>query len=211
MASDARNRFKTAVAPNPQADLILEGMVDFAYETSALIVRNGAGQWAIFPSGENVHRDGILFQSLVPGQVEPSVEIKAHRWAKALAEDLNLMGLLALEFFVLADGSLIFNEMAPRPHNSGHWTMQGCDHSQFDLLIDALTGVPLTPPRQLGPSVMTNLLGKEIEEMRIDTAGPASGDRHDYHDYGKSELLQDAKWGISTRCRWHRRDLNLNP
>ena len=129
----------------PQKDLILEGLVPFAFETSALVVRNQHGQSVTFPCGENVHQNGILHQSIVPGKVTPQIEAKAHEWAGALAQDLSLTGLLAIEFFVLADGSLIFNEMAPRPHNSGHWTMKGCDHSQFDLLIDALTGADLRP------------------------------------------------------------------
>ena len=173
----------------PKADLILEGFVEFAFETSVLVVRNRQGQVVTFPCGENVHRDGILHQSIVPGQITPAIQAQADQWGKTLADSLALEGLLAIEFFVLSDGSLVFNEMAPRPHNSGHWTMEGADQSQFDVLVDALTNVILIAPRQLAPTTMTNLLGDEILERH-------SGH---LHDYGKARPKAGRKMGHVTQ------------
>lgn len=178
-------------AQTPGRDLILEGLVDFQFETSALIARNARGHVALFPCGQNVHRDGILFQSIVPGQVGPEIEAKAHAWAGQLAASLDLVGLLAIEFFVLAGGGLIFNEMAPRPHNSGHWTLEGCDQSQFDLAISALVNEDLRAPTQLSPAIMTNVLGQDI-------LTPKTGPKTFWHDYGKTDPKPGRKMGHVT-------------
>lgn len=175
----------------PKADLILEGLVDFAFETSALVARNAKGQVVTFPCGENVHRDGILYQSIVPGKVTPEIEATANDWAKSLAKDLALEGLLALEFFVLKDGTLAFNEMAPRPHNSGHWTIEACDQSQFDIAVSAILNEELRSPQQLAPAIMTNVLGEDIEN-------PSSGPSTYWHDYGKAESKAGRKMGHVT-------------
>ncbi len=172
----------------PKADLILEGLVDFAFETSALVARNAKGQVVTFPCGENVHRDGILYQSIVPGQVTPEAEATANTWAKSLANDLALEGLLALEFFVLKDGSLAFNEMAPRPHNSGHWTIEACDQSQFDMAVSAILNEDLRTPQQFASATMTNVLGNDIQN-------PISGPNTYWHDYGKAEPKAGRKMG----------------
>ncbi len=176
----------------PKNDLLWEGLIDFAFETSALVVRNAAGQMVTFPCGENRHRKGVLHQSCVPGQVTPEIEAKAQQWSRDLAESLELVGLLALEFFVLDDRSLVFNEMAPRPHNSGHWTLEACDQSQFDLTISALVGQPLRPPIQLSPAVMTNLFGDDI-------CHPKAGVKCFWHDYGKVDPKAGRKMGHMTQ------------
>ena len=175
----------------PQSDLILEGLVPFAFETSALVARNAAGQTTTFPCGENIHRGGVLHQSVVPGRVTPEIQSKAQDWARDLAISLGLQGLLAVEFFVLADASLVFNEMAPRPHNSGHWTLEGCDQSQFDVAISALLGEDLHPPVQLAPATMTNILGEAI-------LTPQTGPRAYWHDYGKPQPKPGRKMGHVT-------------
>lgn len=182
---------KMVWAETPGRDLILEGWVDFAFETSALIARTERGDSALFPCGQNVHRNGILYQSCVPGIVTPDIEMKAHKAAEDLANHLDLRGLLAIEFFVTKVGDLIFNEMAPRPHNSGHWTLEGSDRSQFDVLIDVLTGAPLIAPTQLAPATMTNLLGSEILDIQ-------SGPKTHWHDYGKADPKPGRKMGHVT-------------
>ncbi len=182
----------TLWSQTPKNDLLWEGLIDFAFETSALVVRNASGQMVTFPCGENRHHNGILNQSHVPGQVTPEIEAKAQQWSRNLAESLNLVGLLALEFFVLDDHSLVFNEMAPRPHNSGHWTLEACDQSQFDLAISALAGQPLRPPIQLSPAVMTNLFGDDI-------CHPRGGDKCFWHDYGKANPRAGRKMGHMTQ------------
>ena len=172
----------------PNGDLILEGFVSFAFETSVLVARNASGHMVTFPCGENVHCDGILHQSIVPGKITPAIQAQADQWGKSLAESLGLEGLLAIEFFVLDDGSLVFNEMAPRPHNSGHWTMEGADHSQFDMLVDALINAELRAPTQLAATIMTNLLGDDI-------ITPQPGH---WHDYGKADPKSGRKMGHRT-------------
>ena len=178
----------------PKTDLILEGLVDFAFETSVLVVRNAKGQIVTFPCGENIHRNGLLYQSIVPGKVSPEVQAQADHWGARLAADLRLEGLLAIEFFVLANGSLVFNEMAPRPHNSGHWTLEACDQSQFDLTIRALLNEDLDVPKQRAPATMTNILGAAIH-------APCSGFELHWHDYAKAEAKADRKMGHVTKLR----------
>lgn len=175
----------------PKTDLILEGLVDFAYETSLIIARNAKGQTASFPCGENIHVDGILSETRNPGRVTPSVQDLTQSAGERLAQSLNLVGLLALEFFVTDDERLIFNEMAPRPHNSGHWTMEACDQSQFDLAISALIREDLRSPVQLHPATMHNVLGDAI-------LSPVTGPKTFWHDYGKAEPKPGRKMGHYT-------------
>lgn len=139
---------------------VLEKMLPLAYEISVLTARGADGHAVVYPIAENVHRDGILFTTTVPA---PSVSTECAQQAQEAAlqiiRQLNYVGVLCIEFFVLKDGALVVNEMAPRPHNSGHYTMDACITSQFAQQVRAMTHLPLGDVRQHSPAVMVNILG----------------------------------------------------
>ena len=140
---------------------VLERMLPLAAECSVIVARGRDGQLVQLPLQLNLHRDGILAVTEVhPGNVAEPVAREAAAAASSIAHGLDYVGVLCVEFFILADGSLVVNEIAPRPHNSGHYSMDACDLSQFDLQVRALAGLPLVPPRQHSPAVMLNLLGE---------------------------------------------------
>ncbi len=139
---------------------VLEQMLPLALELSVVVARGAGGQTVRLPVQQNLHRDGILAVTQVPApDASPALQQQAADAAAALADALDYVGVLCVEFFVLQDGRLVANEMAPRPHNSGHWSIDGCDLSQFELQVRCLTGLPLRPPRQHSAAVMLNLLG----------------------------------------------------
>ncbi|WP_447779532.1 5-(carboxyamino)imidazole ribonucleotide synthase [Variovorax boronicumulans] len=139
---------------------VLEKMLALEFECSVILARGRDGQIVHFPPQRNLHRDGILAVTEVhPQNMPKTVAQGAVNSAKSIASGLDYVGVLCVEFFALADGSLVVNEMAPRPHNSGHYTMEACDVSQFELQVRTLAGLPLTAPRQHSPAVMLNLLG----------------------------------------------------
>jgi 5-(carboxyamino)imidazole ribonucleotide synthase len=139
---------------------VLEKMLPLAAECSVIVARGHDGQMVNLPLQLNLHRDGILAVTQVhEGNVPAAQSRQAIEATRAIAEGLGYVGVLCVEFFVLADGALVVNEMAPRPHNSGHHSMDACDVSQFELQVRALAGLPLVQPRQHGPAVMLNLLG----------------------------------------------------
>ena len=139
---------------------VLERRLALAGEISVIVARGHDGTVVHLPVQENQHRGGILAVTRVPAQRVPAGrQAEAIAWAERLAASLHYVGVLCVEFFVLADGSLVANEMAPRPHNSGHYSIDACDLSQFDLQVRAMTGAPLVAPRQHSPCVMLNLLG----------------------------------------------------
>jgi len=140
---------------------VLEKLLPLAAECSVIVARGGDGQMVHLPPQLNRHRDGILAVTEVfPHSVPAAQAGQAIAAAKAIAEGLRYVGVLCVEFFVLHDGSLVVNEMAPRPHNSGHYSMDACDVSQFELQVRTLAGLPLTAPRQHSPAIMLNLLGE---------------------------------------------------
>jgi 5-(carboxyamino)imidazole ribonucleotide synthase len=143
-----------------QVPCVLEKMLPLAAECSVIVARGWNGDMVHFFPQLNLHRDGILAVTQVfEGNMASATVERSVAAAKSIAEDLQYVGVLCVEFFVLQDGSLIVNEMAPRPHNSGHYTLDACDVSQFDLQVRTLTGLPLVPPRQHSPAIMLNLLG----------------------------------------------------
>ena len=147
---------------------VLEKMLPLAAECSVIVARGADGELVHFHPQLNLHRDGILAVTQVfEGNLPlPSVE-QAVAATKAIADQLQYVGVLCVEFFVLDDGILVVNEMAPRPHNSGHYTLDACDLSQFELQVRALTGLPLVTPRHHSPAIMLNLLG----DLWFDAAG----------------------------------------
>ena len=143
-----------------QVPCVLEKMLPLALECSVIVARGSDGAMVNFPVQRNLHREGILAVTEVfEGNVPAAVAAQAVAGARAVAHGLDYVGVLCVEFFVLADGSLVVNEIAPRPHNSGHYTQNACDQSQFDLQVRTLAGLPLTQPRQHSPATMLNLLG----------------------------------------------------
>lgn len=143
-----------------QVPCVLEQRLPLAYEVSVIVARNAPGQCVHFPLQQNLHRDGVLAVTTVPApDLTAEVQAQAVAWAESLAQGMGYVGVLCVEFFVLADGRVLANEMAPRPHNSGHYTLDACDSSQFDLQVRCMTGLPLVAPRLHSPAVMLNLLG----------------------------------------------------
>ncbi len=138
---------------------VLEAPIDFSCEISVLVARSSTGETASWAPPRNHHENGILATSTVPSGLTQSVEDKAREQAMLLAQKLEHVGVLALEFFVLEDGSLIANEFAPRVHNSGHWTPEGCQTGQFEQHIRAVAGWPLGDTRRLFDIEMRNLIG----------------------------------------------------
>ena len=139
---------------------VLEKRLPLVAEISVIVARSGRGQIVALPVQENLHRDGILAVTRVPAQVVgTATAAEAIALARRVAEAIAYVGVLCVEFFVLAGEALVANEMAPRPHNSGHYSIDACDLSQFDLQVRAMTGAPLVVPRLHSPAVMLNLLG----------------------------------------------------
>ncbi|MDP4922156.1 MAG: 5-(carboxyamino)imidazole ribonucleotide synthase, partial [Limnohabitans sp.] len=154
---------------------VLEKMLPLQAECSVIVARGADGQVVNFPVQLNLHREGILaVTSVYEGAVPADVAAQAVAATRAIAEGLNYVGVLCVEFFLLEGGQLVVNEMAPRPHNSGHYTMNACDQSQFDLQVRTLAGLPLTQPRQHSPAIMLNLLGDLWPEVTPTGKGPTS-------------------------------------
>lgn len=143
----------------PSGAAVLEAWIPFQLECSAIVARATNDDVAVFPIAENIHKNHILHQSIVPARIPQAVQKEAGRIAKKLVRALDCIGLLAVEFFYTKEGKLLVNEMAPRPHNSGHYTMDACQCSQFEQHIRAVCGLPLGSTRLLRPAVMVNLLG----------------------------------------------------
>ncbi len=177
---------------------ILEAMVPFDHEFSVIIARGQDGATAIWDSAENVHRDGILATSTVPPHPDIVAQLPAARaLAERLADALDYVGVLAIEFFAGADGP-VFNEMAPRVHNSGHWTTEGAITSQFESHIRAICGLPLGGTSLVTEgAVMTNLIGDDVADWPALISEPGAH----LHLYGKGEARPGRKMGHVTRLR----------
>ena len=155
-----REALAQAWAQLGRAPCVLEKMLPLALECSVVLARGQDGAVVSLPVQRNLHRAGILAVTEVhEGNVPAALASQALAAATSVAHGLDYVGVLCVEFFVLEDGRLVVNEIAPRPHNSGHWSIDGADVSQFELQVRAMTGLPLTPPRQHSPAVMLNLLG----------------------------------------------------
>jgi 5-(carboxyamino)imidazole ribonucleotide synthase len=173
---------------------ILEALVDFQCEISAIVARGLDGQSRCFPIGLNEHRDGILRTTTVPSGLPAATLAEAERLGVRLADSLELTGLVALEMFVTRDGRVLANEMAPRPHNSGHWTIDACATSQFEQLVRAICGLPLGAVDILAPSRMENLIGEEADDWLRYLADPTAR----LHLYGKAKARPGRKMGHVT-------------
>ena len=184
---------------------VLEQRLLLQREISVIVARGGNGQVVHLPVQQNLHRDGILAVTQVPApDVDAATAARAMALAERLASALDYVGVLCVEFFLLDDGSLVANEMAPRPHNSGHYSIDACDVSQFDLQVRTLAGLPLVPPRQHSAAVMLNLMGDLWFAGGQDMPTPPAwaqvlalpGVR--LHLYGKAEPRRGRKMGHLT-------------
>lgn len=174
---------------------IVEGFVPFVKEVSVIVQRNGQGETYCLPVGENIHVHHILHETIVPARIEDETAGQAEKEAAKIADYLNLVGTLAVEMFVLEDGSIVINELAPRPHNSGHYSIEACNISQFAQHIRAVCGWPLRKPKLNSPSVMINLLGQHVVPL---TNSISKYPDWSIHLYGKSEAKLNRKMGHVT-------------
>ncbi|NDE90932.1 MAG: 5-(carboxyamino)imidazole ribonucleotide synthase [Alphaproteobacteria bacterium] len=171
-------------------DAIIEGFVPFEKEISVIVARRADGMMQAYPPVENRHCNGILDETHVPAQLHTTIDAAAITAAKTLAEKLDIVGLLAVEFFVV-QSNVIMNEMAPRPHNSGHWTMDFCATSQFEQLVRAICGLPLGSTAITAPCMMKNLIGDAAYDWQAYLNEPHAH----LHLYGKSEARPGRKMG----------------
>lgn len=190
-AADAAEAWTRLGAPRA----VLEERIDFLCEISVVCARDASGKVECFPAAENLHRRHILDCSVVPARIDPSVAREAGLLAVRLARALDVVGLLAVEFFVRRDGSLLVNELAPRPHNSGHFSFDACVTSQFEQQLRAVCGLPLGSPRLLSPVVMVNLLGDAWDDGEPDWPALLSDPDVKLHLYGKCEVRPGRKMG----------------
>lgn len=173
---------------------IIEQWVTFDKEISVVFTRSATGEIAFFPISENDHRDHILYQTTVPAAVSDIIQKKAYEAAETLAEKMNIVGTFAIEMFVKGE-NIYLNEMAPRPHNSGHYTIEACNVSQFSQHIRAICGLPLTEVKLHMPAVMVNILGEDLDGV-LKTI-PQAKDGF-VHLYGKAEPKEKRKMGHIT-------------
>ena len=179
---------------------ILEAFVDYACEISVIVARGRNGAWATYPPVENQHNNHILDTTIAPARIAVEIAMRAEAIARHVAEKLDLVGVLAVEMFVTPAGEVLVNELAPRPHNSGHWTIDACVTSQFEQLVRALCGLPLGSVEHHSDAVMKNLLGHDVEKWREPLADPFAK----LHLYGKDEIQPGRKMGHVTRLFPHR-------
>ncbi len=176
------------------APCIIETWVTFDKEISVIFTRTAIGEMEFFPIAENVHKDHILYQTTVRATIAGGIQEKAYQAATVLADQMNIVGTFAIEMFVAGDDFYV-NEMAPRPHNSGHYTIEACTISQFAQHIRAICGLPLVPVELIKPARMINILGEDLEA--IQQAMPKLNQGY-VHLYGKVEAKAKRKMGHIT-------------
>ena len=174
---------------------VLEKWIPFEAELSVICARGLDGTIAAFPASENIHTNHILDLSIVPARFSPAILEKAESLASEITHQLDVIGLLAVEFFLTSKGELLVNELAPRPHNSGHFTFDACVTSQFEQQLRAVCGLPLGSPELLKPVVMWNVLGDLWKNGTPDWNALLKDPRAKLHLYGKSEARPGRKMG----------------
>lgn len=180
------------------APLVCEQFVPFVKELSVIAARSPNGEVRAFPVAENVHVDNILHVSIVPARIEASIAAQAEQLAIRIAQSLQVVGLIAVEMFLTETGELFVNELAPRPHNSGHYTMEACRTSQFEQHIRAICNLPLTSTELMTPVVMVNILGEHVESIIKNIASKQAQYANltfKTHLYGKKEAKIGRKMG----------------
>lgn len=182
-----------------KSELVLEQFIHFEKEISVIAARSPRGEVKAFPAAENIHINNILHLSIVPARTSESIQREAERLAVRIAESMDVIGLIAVEMFLTKDGQLYVNELAPRPHNSGHYTMEACATSQFEQHVRAICNLPLGSTELLTPVVMGNILGQHVEPLLDWIVQPESeqmnGVTAKVHLYGKHEAKHNRKMG----------------
>ncbi|KGE19439.1 5-(carboxyamino)imidazole ribonucleotide synthase [Paenibacillus wynnii] len=195
------------IAASGSPELVLEKFISFQCEISVIAARSTSGEVKSFPPAENIHVNNILHLSIVPARVPEEIQQRACRLAETLVDGLNAVGLLAVEMFVTEDGELFVNELAPRPHNSGHYTMDACVTSQFEQHVRAICNLPLGDTTLLTPVVMVNVLGEHMDGTverlcKADDEANKLGIAPKLHIYGKTESKTGRKMGhINLLCK----------
>lgn len=192
---DSKEDLKLAKPLFENGVCVAEEFVAFTKEISVIIQRNGNGETALLPIGENVHKNHILHQTIVPARIEPATFLKATEAAEKIARHLEMIGTLAVEMFVLKNGNVVVNELAPRPHNSGHYSIEATNSSQFHQHIRAVCGWPLRKPELWSETVMVNVLGQHLAPL---TSKIVQYPNWSIHLYGKEEAKHNRKMGHVT-------------
>jgi len=190
-AEDAAKAFESFKG----APAILEGFVDFSFEASVVAAHGAGGQFAAYDPPENDHENHILRRSTVPSRLSAAQVSEAKAIAKKIGDALEYMGVFAVELFVGKNGELLVNEIAPRVHNTGHWTLEACQCSQFEQHIRAVAGWPLGDPIRHADAVMENIIGAEADAWQALAQGGA------LHLYGKAQARPGRKMGHLTRLK----------
>ncbi len=174
---------------------VMEAWIPFERELSVMVVRNQADQVIVFPVTENIHRDRTLHESIVPARVNHYVEEEIERIARTMAEKLELIGVLGIEMFITSSGTLYVNELIPRPHHSGNYSMEACSLSQYDAHIRAICGWPLPETELLSPAVMTTILAEHEEAAKVQIQLKPNWN---FYYYGKDNAKKGQKIGHIT-------------
>lgn len=173
------------------AECVLEGFVDFSMEISVIVARGEAGETASYVPVQNIHKNHILDTTIAPAPIDAVLAKEAENMAARIAASLDVVGLLAVEMFVTKDNRILVNELAPRPHNSGHWTMDACVTGQFEQIIRAVCGLPLGNPARHSDAEMKNLIGDDVNGWPEYLKNPNAK----LHLYGKTETRAGRKMG----------------
>ena len=186
---------RAALAAISRRPAVLEARVPFVRELSVIAARGVGGEVAVFPLAENQHEAGVLRRTLAPAEASAATAASAEALVRRVLDALNYVGVLTVELFELADGTLLANEIAPRVHNSGHWTLDACVTDQFEQHLRAVAGWPLGSPAPIARAEMINLLGDEVDRWREFAAEPSAR----LHLYGKKDARPGRKMGHVTR------------
>jgi len=211
-ASENEARSGSAIFAAP---CVWEKIVPFAKEISVILARGRGGEMSAYPVAENLHRGGILHATRAPAEISEETSSRAVALARRVAEELGHVGVLALELFLLPNGELLVNEIAPRVHNSGHYTLGGCACSQFEQHMRAVAGLPLGPTEMKGPATMVNLMGELWEQGEPDWSALDGVPGLTLRLYGKSSARPGRKMGhyvvvgAAAAEEWRRADERL--
>ena len=193
--ADCEAAWEAVQGHNPDCAAVLEAFVDFRMEISVVVARGVRGQTACYVPVENQHRGHILDSTIAPARISDVASTRAEAIGRHIAESLDLTGIVGVEMFLTEDDRVLVNELAPRPHNSGHWTIDACLTSQFEQFVRAVVGLPLGSPERHSDAVMKNLLGLEANDWE----GLLSDPLAKLHLYGKGEARSGRKMGHVTR------------
>ncbi|MGB2867075.1 MAG: 5-(carboxyamino)imidazole ribonucleotide synthase [Bacteroidota bacterium] len=177
----------------PGTEYAVEKFLELSCELSVVVARDDNGGIWDYPVAQNVHRENILHSSIVPAEVDSRIRAETTALARSVIERFAIVGILCVEMFVTKDGRVLVNELAPRPHNSGHYSLDGCDLSQFEALVRVVTGLPMREPKLLSPCAIVNLLGKHLERLDVSALQKIPGTK--LHLYGKKRIEPRRKMG----------------